>query len=84
MKQIYNLITALLIVKTPLLAQDPETVANVGRTNHMSKVGNYLYVADDSSNKITRVDLSTTPPTRTDFVTGVSKPSKLAIRVDEL
>lgn len=45
MKQIYTLITALLIVTTPLLAQNPETVANVGRTNHMIKVGNYLYVA---------------------------------------
>ena len=85
MKQIYFLITILLLTPTTFYAQ---TVTNVvtGLNGPIALAfnRNTLYVAESGGNKISKIDITDTTPTATDVVTGLTRPAGLTFNGNDL
>ena len=85
MKQIYSLITILLLTSNSFYAQTAtDVVTGLSGPFGLAFDGNDLYVSEFNGNKISKIDITTTTPTATEVVTGLNGPYGLAPNGNDL
>ena len=85
MKQIYFLITILLLTSNTFHAQTAtDVVTGLNGPDGLAFNENDLYVAEYTGNKISKIDITATTPTATDVVTGLNGPIGLAFNGNDL
>ena len=73
MKQIYSLITILLLTSNSFYAQTAtDVVTGLGSPLQLAFKGNDLYVTESAGDRILKIDITATTPTATEVVTNLN------------
>jgi hypothetical protein len=74
MKHIYFLASIFIFTCLNISAQTTNVISQLGGIEGMALNGNDLYISEDASNKISKINITDVTPTTTDIVTGLSIP----------
>ncbi len=85
MKKVYILIALFTLGTNILMAQTIDVVTGLnGEPNRLLLNGSDLYVTEQISNKLIKIDLSSTSPVPVDVITGINDPSSMVLNGNEL